>query len=160
LLIAHGLEDPGTIRTLSAAPRDVIMDAYNRRMEVGGGPGLEAKVIREGVWKTCGQRVDNHLVIPALDDKAGWCERYIGGDLGRYVIGGPTDAPPDVDDAPPSELERERRDAEHARIDGWVPPALQPLPAPPDTPPDDDPELDTYRCSLRVPPWMRDGGDA
>jgi hypothetical protein len=60
LLITHGFEDPATICALSAAPRDVIMDAYNRRMEVGGGPGLEAKVIREGRWKTCGKRVDKH----------------------------------------------------------------------------------------------------
>jgi hypothetical protein len=40
-----------------------------------------------------------------------------------------------------------RCDAEHALIDGWVPPPLHPLRAPPDTPPDDDPELDTYRRS-------------
>ncbi len=57
LLIAHGLEDPTMICTLSAAPRAVIKDAYNRRMEVGGGPELEAKVIREGRWKTCGYLV-------------------------------------------------------------------------------------------------------
>lgn len=113
------------------------------------------------VWKTCGKRVDNWPATPALDDEDAWRERYIGGRLGRYIIGGPTDAPPDVEDAPPSEPERERRDAEHAMIDGWVPPPLRPLPAPPDiAPPEDDPELAKYRNSVNVPPWMREGGDA
>ncbi len=156
LLIIHGFEDPATIRECSAAPLAVIMDAYHRRMEVGGGPGLEAKVIREGRWKSCGKRVDNRPAMPPLDDEEGWRERYIGGELGRYIIGGPTDAPPAVDDDAPPEPEPYPRDAEHALIDSWVPPALRPMPAPPD----DDPELEKYRSSLSVPPWMREGGDA
>jgi hypothetical protein len=82
--------------------------------------------------------------MPALDDEDAWRERYIGGDLGRYIIGGPPSAPAAVDDAPPSAPERERRDAERASIDGGVAPPLRPLPAPPDPPPDDDPEVDTY----------------
>jgi hypothetical protein len=82
--------------------------------------------------------------MPALDDEEGWRDRYIGGELGRYIIGGPTDAPPD--DVLPPAPERERRDAEHALIDAWVPP---PLPAPPDTaPPDDDPEFANTGTSL------------
>jgi hypothetical protein len=94
--------------------------------------------------------------MPPLDDEEGWRERYIGGELGRYIIGGPTDAPPAVDDDAPPEPEPYPRDAEHALIDSWVPPALRPMPAPPD----DDPELEKYRSSLSVPPWMREGGDA
>jgi hypothetical protein len=91
--------------------------------------------------------------MPALDDEEGWRDRYIGGELGRYIIGGPTDAPPD--DVLPPAPERERRDAEHALIDAWVPP---PLPAPPDTaPPDDDPELDKYRNIAGVPAWGQRG---
>ncbi len=133
------------------------MDAYNRRMEVGGGPKLEATVIREGRWKTCGKRVDTSPAMPALDDEDAWRDRYIGGTLGRYIIGGPIDAPPDVEDSPPSEPERERRDAEHALIDGSMPPPLRPLPALPDPPPDDDPELDTYGGIAGVPAWGQGG---
>jgi hypothetical protein len=92
LLQAHGLKDARTIIECSAAPLDVIKDAYARRLEVNGGPGLEVKVIREGRWKTCGKRVDNLLIMPALDDEDAWREHYIGGPLGHYVIGGPTDA--------------------------------------------------------------------
>ncbi len=92
LLQAHGLKDARTIIECSAAPLDVIKGAYARRLEVNGGPGLEVKVIREGRWKTCGKRVDNLLIMPALDDEDAWREHYIGGPLGHYVIGGPTDA--------------------------------------------------------------------
>jgi hypothetical protein len=160
LLQAHGLEDARTIIECSAAPLDVIKGAYARRLEVNGGPGLEVKVIREGRWKTCGKRVDNLLIMPALDDEDAWREHYIGGPLGHYVIGGPTDAPPDLDDAPPPEPEQYRHDAEHLLSDGWVPPAVRPNPAPPDIPPpDDDPELAKYRNSVSVPPWMWEGGD-
>jgi hypothetical protein len=153
LLRAHGFEDPATIRECSTAPLAVIMDAYHRRMEVGGGPGLEAKVIREGRWKTCGKHVDNWPAMPPLDDEAAWRERYIGGELGRSIIGGPTDTPPAVDEEPPPEPECYRRDTEQMLSDGYVPPALRPMPTPPDTPPDDDPELRNYRSI--VPPWMR-----
>ncbi len=105
------------------------------------------------VWKSGGKRVDKSP-LPPLDDEDAWRERYIGGPLGRYIIGGPTDAPPPVDDAAPPEPDRYRRDAEHALIDGYVPPTLRPMPLG-----DDDPELAKYRNSSSVPPWMREGGD-
>jgi hypothetical protein len=120
--------------------------------------GLEAKVIREVRWKTCGKHVDNSLVMPALDDEAAWRERYIGGRLGRYIIGGPTDASPDVDDAPLSEPAQYRRDAEHALSDGYVPSTLRPLDAPSEAaPPDDEPELAKYRTLGGLPQWNEGG---
>ena len=77
--------------------------------------------------------------------------------MGRYIIGGPTDALPAVDDAPRSEPERERRDAEHALIEGSMPPTLRPLPALPDPPPDDDPALAKYRSNGGLPQWDEEG---
>jgi hypothetical protein len=165
LLRRYGVQDRDTIRKYAAAALHDIERAEHRRAELGYSPGLIPKILADGgvVWTRCGQRVDNSRVLPPLDDEEGWRERYIGGPLGRYIIGGPTDAPGPIeaDDAPPPEPERYRRDAEHALIDGYVPPALRPMPTPPDTPlGDDDPELAKYRNSLSVPPWMWEEGDA
>jgi hypothetical protein len=162
VLQRYGVRSPAALCTHSAAPLAIIEHARRRQLELDAGPGMIVQILDDNglVWKTCGQRVDNRPAMPALDDEDGWRERSIGGDLGRSIIGGLTDAPLDVDDAPVPEPERYRRDAEQFNRDGFVHRAPAPLPPPPDTPPDDDPELDTYRCSLRVPPWMRDGGDA
>ncbi len=160
LLQRYGVQDRATIRKHAAAALQDIERAERRRAELGYSPGLIPKILADGgvVWTRCGQRVNNSPTLPPLADEDAWRERYIGGKLGRYIIGGPTDAPPEGDDAPPPEQERYRHAAEHAVIEGWGSPTLRPLPAPPDTLPD-DPELEKYRRSLRVPPWMREGGD-
>jgi hypothetical protein len=158
LLRRYGVQDRATIRRYAAAALHDIERAEHRRAELGYSPGLIPKILADGgvVWTNCGKRVDNRAPMPPLDDEDAWRERYIGGPLGRSIIGGPTDAPPDVDDAPPPEREQYRRDAEHMLIDGWVSPA--PRPTLPDAPPD-DPELEKYRSRLNIPPWMREGGD-
>jgi len=160
LLQRYGVRSPAALCNHSAAPLAIIEHARRRQLELDAGPGMIVQILDDNglVWKSGGKHVDNSLVMPALDDEAAWRDRYIGGDLGRYIIGGPTDAPPAVNDAPP-EPERARRDAEHALINASMPPALRPPPTPPEAPPD-DPELRKYRNNLSVPPWMREGGDA
>jgi hypothetical protein len=156
LLQQYDVRSPAALRKHAAAPLAVIEHAHRRQLELDAGPGMIVQILDDNglVWKSGGKRVDNSRVPPLLDDEDAWRERYIGGPLGRYIIGGPTDAPPAADEEPLPELERYRRHAEHALIDGYVPPVLRPMPTPPD-----DPELEKYRSSLSVPPWMREGGD-
>ena len=152
------MQDRATIRKYAAATLGDIERAERRRAALGYSPGLIPKILADGgvVWKTCGQRVENRPSMPLLDDEDAWRNKYTGGPLAPYIIGGsddvsapPEDTPPDqADDAP--ERERCHRDAKHTLINGCVPPTLQPLPAPPD---EDDPEVRKYQHYGGLPQW-------
>jgi hypothetical protein len=162
LLQRYGVRDRNTIRRFAAALQD-IERAERRRAALGYSSGLIPKILADGgvVWTGCGKRVDNRPSTPPLDDEDAWRDKYIGGPLAPYIIGGERNDLPvaDVDDAPPDEVdeasepERYRRDAAHAVVHGWVPPALRPMPVPPDVPPDDDPEVRTYQHYGGLPQW-------
>lgn len=157
LLRALGCKSRVGISKHSAAPLDRIWRAERRRAELDAEPGMIIHILDEDgvVWTSGGKHVDNSATVP-LDDADAGHTKYIGGALGRYIRTG-LDEPPPGDDVPvPTEPERYRRDAEHAMIDGWVPPTLRPLPAPPEAPPD-DPAVDKYGRYGRLPQW--DEGD-
>jgi hypothetical protein len=166
LLQQYGVRDRATIRRFAAAALADIERAERRRAELGYSPGLIPKILADGgvVWKTCGKRVENAPYPPPLNDEDAWRDRYIGGALGRYIVGWDRDdgPPADADDMPSDDTPepvQEHCDAEQTLIDGSMPPTLRPLPTPPDRPRgDDDPDLRTYRTYGALPPWALEEG--
>jgi len=164
-LRAGNVQHEATLKECSAAPGRAA-EVFRAWHAKGGGPGLFYTMWHHGVWggwQKCGKHVDTSPVSPALDDEDAWRDKYTGGPLAPYIIGGRNDPPPHGEEVPLDQVdetpkpERYRRDAEHALIDGWVPPALRPMPAPPDTHGDDDPEVRKYLRYGDLPQWDEGG---